>query len=64
MWRYAFNTGVIRWRDEIRESLEDWYDWVSLDDGTTVREYNLVASSRHYTIPVVLDRENEILKQV
>ena len=35
-----FNTGVIRWRDEIRESLEDWYDWVSLDDGTTVREYN------------------------
>ena len=34
-----FNTGVLRWRDEIKESLEDWYDWVSLDDGTTVREY-------------------------
>jgi hypothetical protein len=59
MWRYAFNTGVLRWRDEIKESLADWYDWISLDDGTTVREYTLVAPSRHYTIPVVLDRETE-----
>ena len=59
MSRYQFNTGVLRWRDEIKESLEDWYDWVSLDDGTTVREYTLVAPSRHYTIDVVLDRETE-----
>lgn len=59
MWRYAFNTGVIRWRDEIKASVEDWYDWVRLDDETTVREYTLVAASRHYTIPVVLDRETQ-----
>jgi hypothetical protein len=59
MFRYASNTAIIHWRDEIRENLEHWYDWVVLDNGTTTRDHELVAWSRRYTITVVLDRDNE-----
>lgn len=59
LFRYAANTAIIRYRDEIRDRLEHWYDFVVLDNGTTTREHELVAWSRRYTIDVTLEREHE-----